>query len=1218
MRIFLLIFSLVLHANAFNFLVVSPVFGYSHIKFMSKVADTLADGGHNVTLLQTYMVEHWGREIRLAKNKNVKIIDYHLLSENSAIEDRKTPSSHRFAHLWDSERLNGVLGAFLPMFVLYDEFRPMLARAIGEPSLLNYAPTLSTAYGPQQTFWDRLQDIPMVTSFYYALSSLFDRQYGQAHSLLNGDVRNWKEIVQTATFFFYNNNPYVGFPMPILEKSVEIGGITIEPATSEKVDEEFDRILNLRNSTVLMSFGTVVLSVDMPERFKNGIIAAFSSLPDTTFIWKYEEADEQKLRKLKIPANVILKKWVPQPALLADNRLSLFVTHGGLGSTLEVAYSGKPSIIVPVFGDQLFNAKMLSRHGGAIAYDKYHLADGQLLTETLQNALSSESMLQNSQRLAKILQNQPFSPKSNFLRHAEFAAKFGRAYMLDAYAVYILLLGFMAWIIFRIMDLFNGEGEEPERNDSEEPVEMEDEELEDVELAPKGKQNNKKRKRTSSEDSSMEDNSPKGDKKKVKGPLSNTNKSINVGKDFQAVIEENEDLTNFRDYTPDREQAYWEHHGDVDTDELEQFVNEKSAKYLVPIDRVLFILMEKKMNYREAAIEIAKRNILQDGWKDDERFAFENSFTHVGKNFHQMHAAIAHRSLRSIIHYYYDSKKSITYRAFATKSITEVETLEEFEPAVEKQPAGVFENMCENCGERAEKMMWNEQMNRIECNACLIYFRNMLVPRPTSLRLVMDERFDGQIPCPDTIPAMRDMMKCYNRLAAPATGKTFELRKVKDLFSMDQIVRTKKSNCKRFRIPPRFLKTDLKNLPVNRSFYMGGEPIAGPGAFDRAFDTLNGVVEKLEREINSLPLTVDVREPPEEDEEGVEVVEEAAEQGLLMVDTMATGSEDTPEDAPEVEPSTEAKQEEEEVSETPETEPEVKQEESPEEPAPNSENPSEEPVKDSSESPEKSSDSSEASKGSSSEETISKQAPETTEVSQNPEESKSPEETPRSSESPEKKPKRKSLPRKKIKLSSSSINLSEMSAKKSKKSKKSTESSLNVPSSSNGTKLSGRPPGGPSMYIWHNKRKTQCQEEIEVLLDDSRRKLFEAGQHSSKIDYKQVNNWKNDMAALRERMHKPNLDMDLYPQIVYAGERTRFARDWTEEDHKNVQRLFRWYGPNFQQIADVMGNKTADQVYNFYLSNQEAIELDHEEFTRHAGKAVELADERKCQKKLGL
>ena len=56
--------------------------------------------------------------------------------------------------------------------------------------------------------------------------------------------------------------------MPTLPKSVEIGGFTIDPPKNVKLDEDFDKILNLRKSTVLISFGTVVQSADMPDRFK--------------------------------------------------------------------------------------------------------------------------------------------------------------------------------------------------------------------------------------------------------------------------------------------------------------------------------------------------------------------------------------------------------------------------------------------------------------------------------------------------------------------------------------------------------------------------------------------------------------------------------------------------------------------------------------------------------------------------------------------------------------------------------------------------------------------------------------------------------------------------------------------------------------------------------------------------------------------------------------
>lgn len=41
-------------------------------------------------------------------------------------------------------------------------------------------------------------------------------------------------------------------------------------------------------------------------------------------------------------------------------------------------------------------------------------------------------------------------------------------------------------------------------------------------------------------------------------------------------------------------------------------------------------------------------------------------------------------------------------------------------------------------------------MNRPECRACLIYFNQTGVPRPTSLRLVLAERIRNQVSCPDS------------------------------------------------------------------------------------------------------------------------------------------------------------------------------------------------------------------------------------------------------------------------------------------------------------------------------------------------------------------------------------------------------------------------------------------------------------------------------------
>ncbi|CAF3353730.1 unnamed protein product, partial [Rotaria socialis] len=61
--------------------------------------------------------------------------------------------------------------------------------------------------------------------------------------------------------------------------------------------------------------------------------------------------------------NIRFEEWVPQLNVLAHESVKLFVTHGGMESIHEVLYVGKPSIIVPLFGDQHAKA-VLSRDRG--------------------------------------------------------------------------------------------------------------------------------------------------------------------------------------------------------------------------------------------------------------------------------------------------------------------------------------------------------------------------------------------------------------------------------------------------------------------------------------------------------------------------------------------------------------------------------------------------------------------------------------------------------------------------------------------------------------------------------------------------------------------------------------------------------------------------------------------------------------------------------------
>ncbi|CAI5451088.1 unnamed protein product [Caenorhabditis angaria] len=440
---------------------------------MSKLSNVLADGGHNVTALFLHHLPMKNMD-NLIKNKNIEIINYYPANFDTLGDGERDT----FHEIWESVFYNNkVLGSFVMPRAMAQKFTNLakqmlndkelhdllenkkfdahvaetfelspfyLAHLIkipktisvfsaskfsiqsifGQPNTLGYIPGEFSKFGPQSGFFDRLND------FYYLMTAKktdFDMMEFQAYefSKMIGDdieVPTWQELVTKSTYYFFNSNPYLDFAMANVGSIVNIGGFTIDK--SKKIDElpeEYENILKERPSTVLISFGSVVRSYQMPESYKNSFLNLFQSLPDITFIWKYEKDDEMLQ---KIPKNVHLKKWVPQPSLLADPRVKLFITHGGLGSTMEVAYAGKPALMIPLFGDQPNNAMMLSRHGGAQAYNKNDVPNHKKLVDSVSEIIGNSDYDKNAKQLQMILNNQPIDPKENLLKHMEFSVKF--------------------------------------------------------------------------------------------------------------------------------------------------------------------------------------------------------------------------------------------------------------------------------------------------------------------------------------------------------------------------------------------------------------------------------------------------------------------------------------------------------------------------------------------------------------------------------------------------------------------------------------------------------------------------------------------------------------------------------------------------------------------------------------------------------------------------
>ncbi|VDM72624.1 unnamed protein product, partial [Strongylus vulgaris] len=115
----------------------------------------------------------------------------------------------------------------------------------------------------------------------------FQTKYGK-------DFKGYKDLLDQVSYLFTNSNPYLDYPHPNIHKVVDIGGIAVTlDAAKNKLPQHLDEILNIRQLNVIVSFGSVVKSCYMPEDYKQSLLKVFESMPNTTFIWKYELKEQQ-------------------------------------------------------------------------------------------------------------------------------------------------------------------------------------------------------------------------------------------------------------------------------------------------------------------------------------------------------------------------------------------------------------------------------------------------------------------------------------------------------------------------------------------------------------------------------------------------------------------------------------------------------------------------------------------------------------------------------------------------------------------------------------------------------------------------------------------------------------------------------------------------------------------------------------------------------------
>uniref|UniRef100_A0AC35F1P5 Glucuronosyltransferase n=1 Tax=Panagrolaimus sp. PS1159 TaxID=55785 RepID=A0AC35F1P5_9BILA len=442
-----------------------------------RIADALADAGHNVTFLN---IEHSISIKDFPTTKKAKILTMGRIPEErkALMKKEKTAALHNLfqppkffnsytfftsfvdineevfelaltedkniveqlkAEKFDAifvEQLHPIGNAFGHLLGINVHFLtntcPLIeniARIFGIPNPTGWVPSVGQLpISDKMTFYERAGNLmenyiidSSRTRLITAATTLFRTHFEE-------NFPDVEEIIKENTpLIFVNVNEFLEFPRPILHNVVYVGGLGMKATKNKTLAEPFaSEMKKGKKGVVFFSLGSNVDSSNLPEIVKKNLIDAFASFSDYHFIIKLETTDDYGINYAKNYPNIFSTNWAPQSDLLQHPRLKLFYTHGGYNSLLEVAQAGKPVLLTPMMYDQTRNAQVIQRNGWGKVINKIELINGkENLVEAMNEMLYNEKYQKEAHRIKHLLETKPFSANEIFIKNVDFVLENG-------------------------------------------------------------------------------------------------------------------------------------------------------------------------------------------------------------------------------------------------------------------------------------------------------------------------------------------------------------------------------------------------------------------------------------------------------------------------------------------------------------------------------------------------------------------------------------------------------------------------------------------------------------------------------------------------------------------------------------------------------------------------------------------------------------------------
>ncbi|NXD84840.1 UD11 glucuronosyltransferase, partial [Halcyon senegalensis] len=281
------------------------------------------------------------------------------------------------------------------------------------PSPFSYVPRTFMSSSDHMTFTERVKNLLVAFSEHLLCYLFYFKYENLASEFLHRDV-TILELFSKASIWLMRYDFVFEYPRPIMPNMVYIGGINCEQ--KKPLSKEFEAIVNAsgEHGIVVFSLGSMVSEIPMKKAIE--IADALGSVPQTV-LWRYTGEVPSNL-----PKNVKLVKWLPQNDLLAHPKTRAFITHGGSHGVYEGICNAVPMLLMPLFGDQMDNAKRVESRGAGLTLNILEMTSKDIST-ALKAVINDKKYKENIKRLSDLHLDRPIHPLDLAVHWVEFVMR---------------------------------------------------------------------------------------------------------------------------------------------------------------------------------------------------------------------------------------------------------------------------------------------------------------------------------------------------------------------------------------------------------------------------------------------------------------------------------------------------------------------------------------------------------------------------------------------------------------------------------------------------------------------------------------------------------------------------------------------------------------------------------------------------------------------------